>query len=179
MSPFGDALPWLVPGTIVALAVSILASEPLGRWLGVRRGIAWVLLFCLGVILSSTLSPLDRGGVVAPGTALTCDSSRTWPASPSDLRHGVDVALNILMFMPLGWAIAIAPRSRRKVLVLVGAIALPFAIESAQLLVSGLGRACQTADVVDNLTGLVIGLAGGIVVAWLLPVVHANPETGR
>jgi len=47
--------------------------------------------------------------------------------------------------------------------VVVGAIALSFAIETTQLLVLWLDRACQSADVVDNLTGLAIGLAGGIV----------------
>jgi glycopeptide antibiotics resistance protein len=70
------------------------------------------------------------------------------------------------MFIPLGVTIALVPRSRRKVVVLIAAIALPFAIETAQLLLPVLDRACESADVVDNLTGLVVGLGGGVVAGW-------------
>jgi hypothetical protein len=162
----------LVPGIVVTLAVSILASGALGRWLRVRRSIAWALLFSLGVILSATLSPLDGAEGVTQDAVRTCDFSRTWPASMSDVLQGNDVALNIVMFLPLGCAIGIAPLSRRKMLVLVGAIALPFAIEAVQLFVVPLDRACQTADIVDNLTGLTIGLVAGAVIAWLAPVIR-------
>ena len=60
-------------------------------------------------------------------------------------------------------------------LVVVAAIALPFAIEATQLLVPLLGRGCESADVVDNLIGLAIGLAIGLVAGWLLPGVR-RPE---
>ena len=49
------------------------------------------------------------------------------------------------------------------------ALALPFAIEATQLVVIPLGRACQGADVIDNLTGLVIGLMAGAVLGRLRP----------
>ena len=42
-------------------------------------------------------------------------------------------------------------------------VILPFAIETIQLLATGLGRACQSSDVADNLTGLAIGLVIGVV----------------
>jgi glycopeptide antibiotics resistance protein len=67
------------------------------------------------------------------------------------------------MFIPLGATIGLVPRSRRMAVVLIAAIALPFAIETAQLLLPVLDRACESADVVDNLTGLFIGLSGGVV----------------
>ena len=35
---------------------------------------------------------------------------------------------------------------------------MPFLIEAVQLVATPLGRVCQSGDVVDNLTGLVIGL---------------------
>ena len=41
------------------------------------------------------------------------------------------------------------------------AIALTFGIETIQLLVPALERAYESADVVDKLTGLAIGLGGG------------------
>jgi glycopeptide antibiotics resistance protein len=75
------------------------------------------------------------------------------------------------MFIPLGFAMALAARSSRKAAVLAGAFALPFLIEATQLVVTPLRRGCQSADVTDNLTGLVLGLTAGTVVAWLAPVV--------
>ena len=80
------------------------------------------------------------------------------------------------MFIPLGFAIAMVPRSRRKAAVLAAAVALPFVIEATQLVVTPLGRACQSADVVDNLTGLVLGLVAGAVVAWLAPALGRVSE---
>jgi hypothetical protein len=41
------------------------------------------------------------------------------------------------------------------------AVALPFAIEATQLVVTSLDRACQSADVSDNLTGLALGVVAG------------------
>ena len=68
--------------------------------------------------------------------------------------------------IPLGFAIVLLPRSRRKLAVLLGAIALPFAVESIQFIASPLGRECQSSDVIDNLTGLFVGLAAGTVATW-------------
>jgi glycopeptide antibiotics resistance protein len=71
------------------------------------------------------------------------------------------------MFVPLGVMISLVPRSRRKAAIVVAAIALPFAIETTQMLLPVLDRACESADVIDNLTGLVLGFAGGSVAGWL------------
>jgi hypothetical protein len=161
----------------VTLAVSVLGSGALGRWLNVRRSIAWVLLFSVGVILSSTLSPLESGGAAPPDQARTCDLSRTWPASFSDVARGEDVAINILMFIPLGFAVGNAPLSRRKVLVLLAGMTLPIAIEALQLGVTTLDRACQGADVADNLTGLALGAACGFLLTRLAPVLRRPVES--
>ena len=67
------------------------------------------------------------------------------------------------MFIPLGAAIGLVPGSRRKAVLVTGAIALPFAIEATQLLVPWLDRACESADVVDNLMGLALGLVAGVI----------------
>lgn len=82
----------------------------------------------------------------------------------SDVTTSTDVALNILLFVPLGWAIGVAPRSMRKLIVLLWAATLPAVIEAVQLQVSELRRGCESADVVDNLTGLAIGLVAGHVI---------------
>jgi hypothetical protein len=168
--PIADTLPWLVPGTVIALVASILGSPAVGRWLNIPRSVAWLLLFSLGVTLAITISPLSGATVPSPGTPRTCNLSRTWPPSPADLLRGEDVALNVLMLVPLGVAIGFMPMSRRKLVVVVAAIALPPTIELIQLLAAELGRACQGADVADNVTGLAIGIAAGAIAGRLTPV---------
>jgi len=102
----------------------------------------------------------------------SCDLSRLGLAPLDELLEPSEASLNALMFIPLGAMIGLVPRSRRKAAVVIAAIALPFAIETIQLLVPALDRACESADVVDNLTGLVIGLGGGSVAGWLAAAVY-------
>ena len=80
------------------------------------------------------------------------------------------------MFIPLGATIGLLPGSRRKAAIVIAAIALPFAIETTQLLAPALDRACESADVVDNLSGLAIGLVGGVVAGRLGGVVDRLPR---
>jgi glycopeptide antibiotics resistance protein len=94
----------------------------------------------------------------------------------SELLRFNDASLNVLLFMPLGVSIGLMPRSRLKVIVFVAAIALPFAIETTQMLLPLLDRSCESADVIDNLTGLVLGLAGGFAVGWLARSMDRRPR---
>jgi len=176
MIPGFSVLPWLPLGTAVAAVVGVIVSGPLGRWLGVRRTVAGALVLGLGMILAGTLTP--KRSAIEDGTvgSATCDFSRIWLASPADLIAFYDAGLNVVLFLPVGFAIALAPRSRRKAAVVIALTALPFAIEATQLLMPRLDRACESADVVDNLTGLAVGLAGGTVVARLFPGVRRPQE---
>ena len=168
----GAVLPLLVPGAVAAVVLSLAAGDRLGRWLDVRRATATALLLSFGLILAGTLTPqweaIANG---ARGTG-TCDLSRLGPPSLEDLAKFYDAGLNILIFIPLGATIALAPRSRRKALLLACAIALPVAIETIQMLVPALDRTCESADVVDNLIGLGGGLAAGTIVGRLVPATH-------
>ena len=86
-----------------------------------------------------------------------------------------DATFNVFLYIPFGFAIGLFPSSRRKVALILAAIALPFAIEAIQLIVVSLDRACQSADVSDNLTGLVIGLLGGIAIGWFERSMERGP----
>ena len=169
-------LPWLLPGAAISVVVSIAASGAVGRALRVRQPVAWVMVLSLGIIIAATLTP--RWAALAFGArgSSSCDFSRIGLASLEQLLSANDSSGNVLMFIPFGVAIGLAPRSRRKAAIVTFAIALPFAIETIQLLLPALDRACESADVVDNLTGLAIGLAGGSVAGRLAAAVDRRPR---
>ena len=165
---FLEAVPGFLAGVAVSAAVCLAAGRRFSRMLGARSILGGAIILCLGFALSATLTPQREAfesGAVGTGT---CDFTRVGLAPLSSLRTLNDVSVNILLFIPLGAAIGLVPNSRRKAAVVIASLALPFAIETTQLVVPSLDRACQSADVVDNLTGLVIGLAGGIVVGRLV-----------
>ena len=154
---------WFWPGVATSIVLGIVLSRRVARALKVRRTVAMTLLLSLGLIASATLTPSReavRFGTIGSGS---CDLGRIGPASLAELLAFGDPTLNVLLFIPLGVVIGLFPASRRKVVLVVAALALPFAIETIQLLARGLDRACQSSDVSDNLTGLVIGLVVGVV----------------
>jgi hypothetical protein len=158
----GDISQFL-PGLGAALLIGIVIGPVVGHLLGIGRlpGIAG--LFSLGLILLTTLA--QGGDVPGVGTqAGTCDLTRFGPGSITDLTTINEVSLNVLLFAPLGLTLGVVRRSRWKALAIAAAVALPFVIEWVQLLVPSLGRYCDTADIADNLTGLVIGLVIGEVI---------------
>jgi glycopeptide antibiotics resistance protein len=160
-------LPWLLPGAAIVLVVSLVVSGAVGRALRVRRPVAWVMVLSLGVILAATMTPQWEALAFGAQGSPSCDFSRIGLAPLREFLRFSDTSLNVLIFVPLGATIGLLPRSRRSAVVMIAAIALPFAIETIQLLLPVLDRACESADVVDNLTGLVIGLGGGVVAGWL------------
>jgi glycopeptide antibiotics resistance protein len=168
-------LPWFLPAAAISVVVSIAASGAVGRALRVRRPVAWVMVLGLGIILAATLTPQKQALEFGARGSAHCDFTRIGLPSLEELLSANDSLGNILMFIPLGVTIALVPGARRKAAIMVGAIALPFAIETTQLLLPWIDRACETADVVDNLTGLAIGLAGGSVAGWLGRAVGRRP----
>jgi glycopeptide antibiotics resistance protein len=161
-------VPWFLPGVGVSVVLGLLVGGRIGQALGVGRGSAGALIVSLGIILSATLTPL-RGAIEIGATGSgVCDLSRMGLAPLGELFRFNDAGRNVLMFIPLGLSIGLFPRSRRTAAFVAAAIALPFVIETIQLLLPVLDRACESADVFDNLTGLVVGLAGGAVALRLL-----------
>jgi len=175
---FGEILviPWILPGLGVSLVIAFVLGGPVERTFRAGPLLSWALILSLGIILSATLTPsreaIDSGASGIRG----CDFSRIGLIPIRELLRFGDTGLNVLMFAPLGVAIGLLPGSGRKAAVVAAAIALPFAIEVIQLLVPVLDRACESADVVDNLTGLAIGLVGGVAAGRLAAVVDRRPH---
>lgn len=160
--------PGFLPGVIVSLVVSLAAAGIAGRSLGVRRSVGWLLVLGLGIIVAATLTPGRETADIGIATAGYCDLSR-WRPAPLAWLSVNDTSLNVYLFIPLGVAIGLLPRTRRKLALAVIALALSPSVEMVQSIVTVLGRACQSGDVVDNETGLLIGLLIGTVVGRLLP----------
>src|SRR3954468_4630246 len=152
-------LPWAIPGVVLALAVAAAVARPVGRRLGEPAFTAWLLVASVGMIAAMTMTP----SLELPSVA-GCDL-RVSIITPETLVTLNDRSLNVLLFFPLGLAIA-ALRPRHRGAWLSFAILLPPAIELTQLLVTPLSRACQAGDLVDNWLGLLIGLIVGTAAAW-------------
>jgi glycopeptide antibiotics resistance protein len=158
---------WFWPGVGLTIVAGVVLSPFVARTLRVRWAVSMLFILSLGLIVSATLTPSRealRFGALGTGT---CDLSRIGIASMADLALG-DPAFNILLYVPLGLAIGLFPASRFKAALIVAAIVLPFAIETIQMVAVVLDRACQSADISDNVTGLLIGLVVGILASLVI-----------
>jgi glycopeptide antibiotics resistance protein len=161
------AVPWFPAGMAITFVLGTILGGRVGRRLGVPAALGWVVIVSLGVVLAATLTP-QREALEFGATSLrSCDFGRVGLAPLSAFRNLNDTSINVLVFIPLGVAIGLIPRSRIKAVVAVVAVLLPFGIETAQLLLPILDRGCQSADVIDNVTGLTLGFATGSLARWL------------
>jgi len=152
-----NVLPWLLPGLAASIVVGLVAGRRVGRAFAAGPLVGWALIVGFGLIVSATLTPL-RGGLDLGTSGIgTCDLSRIGIAPLGELLRIGDTSLNVLLFIPLGLAVGLVPGSRRRNILVLVAVLAPVAIEATQLLLPVLGRGCQSADVFDNLTGLVLG----------------------
>jgi glycopeptide antibiotics resistance protein len=160
-------LPWFLPGIAVSMAIGLFACRAVGKLLGVRPLLAWTILVAFGVIVSATLTPL-RGALDFAAIATgTCDLSRIGLAPIAQLIQFDDTSLNVALFIPLGIAIGLVPAFGPRATLILASTALPFGIETIQLLTPILDRGCQSADIVDNLTGLLAGIVVGTALRFI------------
>ena len=167
------AVPWFLPGLAVAALLGLVVCRRLAATLGCTPLHAWFLVVSLGIVLAATLTPLRDAldqGATGPKP---CDLSRIWFAPLADYLRPGDIAGNVLMFIPLGLALGFLPPSGARLPLIGGALLLPVVIETSQLAVGILDRACQGGDVVDNVAGLVGGLLLGSIAAALVSVAAA------
>jgi len=160
MYPFGS-LPWLIPGLLVVSLIAVPVSGPFGRWIGTDRRVAWLILASLGLIVGATLTPLRGDFDTIEAWTGACDLSRIGLAPIDSLTRLSDTLLNIVLFVPLGIGVGLVAVRRSRTWMIAAAVALPFLIEGIQLAAPIIDRGCQSADVVDNLTGLLLGLLVG------------------
>lgn len=158
--------PGFVPGTLLAIAISLAVNGLVSRALFIRRSLALIIIMALGLIFSATLT-VGEGLSNANNDTRHCDFTRLALAPVVELLELNETSLNVLLFVPLGLVIGLIQRSPRIASILVIAVSLPFCIETVQLLLPVMNRTCQSADVIDNLFGLAVGFILGTLVLFL------------
>ncbi len=153
-----DATPWFWPGLAVAVAVSLAIAGRVGRVVRSGPFLGFVVSLSIGGILVLTLTPHVPG---FDGSFADCDLHLAGVLSLGQMLGQNLRSLNVDMFVPLGVAIGLLRWSRVKVFAICAAVALPFVVEGLQAGLPFLGRSCTATDVLDNLVGLLIGLAAG------------------
>lgn len=149
------------------LAITVTVGLAIGAWAAPRLGLQHrasgaLWLTCLLLPLAYTLSAARGVGVAGCELGLAPWESRT-------ALFSYETRSNVVMLIPAGAAVLLFPSGPRRLAALGTALALPAAIEVTQMVVRPLGRACQMADVFNNVLGVVLGffVAAGVWVLWV------------
>ena len=175
MFPFGG-YEVMVLGALAAGVFWFLVGLGLGRAFGISGWAMAALAWTLTVIALVTLIPAspDPGVVPAEGRLVGCSTDIGGPAPDGFwIFSGGQRLLNTLAFLPSGTLLVVAAARWRSAWLtvptgLLGLAAYSVGIEYTQLELARIDRACDLTDVVDNVTGAVLGVAGGILLVVLL-----------
>lgn len=154
-------LPLFVPVVIVVTVLALVGAGRVARATGARLTVAAALVVAAGVVVAATLTPQASALVYGETGTGACNLARLTPAAPWAYLVFGEALGNVLLFMPLGVTLALMPTSTVRHWLLLGAIASPFLVELAQLVTPMFDRACESADIIDNLLGLAVGFALG------------------
>lgn len=160
MRTFATSVPLFLPTMIVVIVLAVALAPAMARRLRCHQVVAALMFIGAGLVLSATLTPLYGAITAGIHSTGTCDTSRMGWASFGTYLSVNETSLNVLLFVPLGIAVGLVP-GRAGMALTGSAILVPVVVETIQMLLPILGRSCQTRDVVDNTTGLVIGLGLG------------------
>jgi glycopeptide antibiotics resistance protein len=175
---FVETVPLFLPVLVLSVIVAVVSARGIARAAHILPMVAFLLVVSVGLVVAATLTPLETALADGVASSGTCDMSRVGWAPLSTYLRPTGAALNVVLFVPLGLALGLLPRGGRWTMAAVVAGFLsPLAVEALQLLLPALGRGCQAADVVDNVTGVVLGVAAGRVLGGLVGVV-AEDGTG-
>ncbi len=174
---------------LVLVALSGLVCGALA--LGLRRRLGWftalsiaAFVWSVAVIGTITLIPANGapGIVSAEGRLTTCSWDIGGPAPDGFwIFSGGQRLLNTVVFIPSGILLVLACARWKAAWVLVplGLVLLAgysIGIEATQLALARIDRACDVTDVIDNVTGAVLGVAIGVVLALVLRPWRTTPS---
>lgn len=162
-------------GALVAGAVLALLGWALSRRLGVAGWAAAGFVWTVVVIALVTLIPADDPGLVLAEDRLPgCSFDIGGPAPDGFwIFSGGQRLLNTVAFVPSGALLVLAAARWRSAWLtvpagLVALAAYSVGIEVVQLELARIDRACDATDVIDNVTGAVVGVGVGLLLALVL-----------
>ena len=169
---------------LLCLLLALLLRRRLGP---VSAFSAAGLLWSLAVIVLVTLLPAQGapGVVPAEGRLTTCSWDIGGPAPEGFwIFESGQRLLNTVLFVPSGALLVVAAARWRAgwwlvPVGLVGLAAYSAAIETIQLELARLDRACDVTDIIDNVSGALIGFGMGILVAAVLGLGRRRTPTAR
>ena len=172
MFPVGGVEVMLL-GSALSGAVCLVLALVLRRRLGLTAWTLAALLWSLVVIAMITLIPASGapGIVPAEGRLDTCSFDIGGPAPDGFwIFSGGQRLLNTVVFVPTGALLVLtAVRWRSGWMTVPIGLALLAAysagIEWTQLELARIDRACDVTDIIDNVTGAVVGVLIGLVLA--------------
>ncbi|MEC3994973.1 VanZ family protein [Actinacidiphila sp. DG2A-62] len=135
---------------IIALIISV-SFAALGLWLSRTftrsKRVGWTGAgAAFGMLISATLTPAKHSS----GYSGTCTISKNF----LDAVGTEQWSMNLLLFVPLALFLMFAGASCLSVV--TGSLLLSVAIEVAQASISGIGRACDSDDVIANTSGAIV-----------------------
>ncbi len=160
-------------GCALSGAVCLVLALVVQRRLGLAAWTFSALLWSLVVIALITLIPADGapGIVPAEGRLDTCSFDIGGPAPDGFwIFSGGQRLLNTVVFVPPGVLLVLSATRWRSgwVTVPVGLVLLAAysaGIEWTQLVLARIDRACDVTDIIDNVTGAVVGVVLGLMLA--------------
>lgn len=160
-------------GGLVCIAVAIVLARRLGWVSAVAVTGFWWSVLVIGLV---TLMPAqwDPGIVPAETRQPTCSTDYGGPAPDGFwIFAGTQRLLNTALFVPSGALLVLAAARWKTGLVLVplgiaALAAFSVAIEFTQLALARIDRACDITDMVDNVSGVLIGALIGLALAAVL-----------
>ena len=111
------------------------------------------------------MAPAPQARDPAPVALASTAAAGVVPGALVDVTVAERV-LNVLLFVPLGVGVGLVGRPAARRWLIGAALLLPFAVEGLQAVVTVLSRGPQWQDVLDNLIGVLVGLA----LAWAIRV---------
>ena len=167
----------MVVGALLCGVLLALIAGLLRRRCGTVSAVAIAgLVWWLVVIALVTLVPITSIDLAIPADARSdiCSMDYGGPAPEGFwVLGGTQRTLNTVLFVPAGALLVLAAArwSSRWVVVAWGVVALgaySVALETTQLAVARIGRACDVTDMVDNVVGIGVGVLLGTALALVL-----------
>lgn len=156
-------MPLFWPGALLSTVAAGVCAPRVARRLGTGRVSSYCLVLALGGIAVTGLLT-DTTPVPGDGRHPGAGFATSWRLpGPADLAGLDQRTVAMLLFVPLGVAVARARPVRRALRLAGAAAALPFAIEWVQFEVVWLLRPARAQDIADSLCGLLLGLVLGVV----------------